>query len=171
MLITTFFPNFKNKKIETSETEINLVIGGEGPPLLLLHGYPQSHIMWHKVAPILAEKFTVVATDLRGYGDSGKPKTDEKHIPYCKRAMAKDQVEVMKALGFDTFKVIAHDRGGKGCSQNGVGLSTKSREISFIRYSPNFMVIRPYGSSICYELLALVLFDSALSITRNVDWQ
>jgi len=79
MSTTTFFPNFKNKKIKTSETEINLVIGGEGPPLLLIHGYPQSHIMWHKVAPALAKKYTIVATDLRGYGDSGKPKTDEQH--------------------------------------------------------------------------------------------
>lgn len=108
-----FFPNFKSKKIKTSEAEINLVIGGQGPPLLLIHGYPQSHVMWHKVAPALAKKFTVVATDLRGYGDSSKPKTDETHYPYSKRAMAKDQVEVMQQLGFDTFKVIGHDRGAR----------------------------------------------------------
>ncbi len=107
------FENFQNKKIKTSETEINLVIGGQGPPLLLLHGFPQSHIMWHKVAPILAETHTVVAPDLRGYGDSGKPKTDDNHYPYSKRAMAKDQVEVMAALGFDRFKVIGHDRGAR----------------------------------------------------------
>ncbi len=113
MPTTTFFPNFQNKKIKTSETEINLVIGGQGPPLLLIHGYPQSHIMWHKVAPVLAKKYTVVATDLRGYGDSGKPKTDAAHYPYSKRAMAKDQVEVMAALGFETFKVIGHDRGAR----------------------------------------------------------
>ena len=113
MPTASFFPNFKRQKIQTSETEINLVIGGEGPPLLLIHGYPQSHIMWHKVAPTLAKKFTVVATDLRGYGDSGKPQTDEQHTPYGKRAMAKDQVEVMKALGFDTFRVLAHDRGAR----------------------------------------------------------
>lgn len=110
---TPYFPNFQSKKIKTSETEINLIVGGEGPPLLLLHGYPQSHIMWHKVAPTLAEKYTVIATDLRGYGDSGKPKTDEQHTPYSKRAMAKDQVEVMAALGFDKFKVIGHDRGAR----------------------------------------------------------
>jgi len=109
----SFFPDFKSKKIKTSEAEINLVIGGQGPPLLLVHGYPQSHIMWHKVSPVLAKKFTVVATDLRGYGDSSKPKTDETHYPYSKRAMAKDQVEVMKQLGFDTFMVIGHDRGAR----------------------------------------------------------
>lgn len=113
MPTTTFFPNFQNKKITTSETEINLVIGGQGPPLLLIHGYPQSHIMWHKVAPTLAKKYTVVASDLRGYGDSGKPKTDAEHYPYSKRAMAKDQVEIMAALGFDKFKVIGHDRGAR----------------------------------------------------------
>jgi haloacetate dehalogenase len=107
------FENFENRKIKTSETEINLVVGGQGPPLLLLHGYPQSHIMWHKVAPMLVESYTVVATDLRGYGDSGKPETDEHHYPYSKRAMAKDQVDVMSALGFDTFKVIGHDRGAR----------------------------------------------------------
>ena len=109
----TFFPNFKNKKIKTSEAEINLVIGGKGPALLLLHGYPQSHIIWHKVAPTLARYFTVIATDLRGYGDSSKPPTDKTHYPYSKRAMAKDQVEVMEALGFDTFSLIGHDRGAR----------------------------------------------------------
>ncbi|MEM6317025.1 MAG: alpha/beta hydrolase [Bacteroidota bacterium] len=113
MPTASLFPNFECKRIQTSETEINLVVGGEGPPLLLLHGYPQSHIIWHKVAPKLAEFFTVVATDLRGYGDSGKPKTDEQHLPYSKRVMAKDQVEVMQYLGFDTFKVIGHDRGAR----------------------------------------------------------
>ena len=113
MQSSPLFPDFKSKKIKTSEAEINLVIGGQGPPLLLVHGYPQSHIMWHKVSPVLAKKFTVVATDLRGYGDSSKPKTDETHYPYSKRAMAKDQVEVMEQLGFDTFMVIGHDRGAR----------------------------------------------------------
>lgn len=113
MPTTSFFPNFENKKIQTTGAAINLVIGGAGPPLLLLHGYPQSHVMWHKVAPILAKHFTVVATDLRGYGDSSQPKTDETHFPYSKRAMAKDQVEVMGQLGFESFKVLAHDRGAR----------------------------------------------------------
>lgn len=110
---TSFFPGFEKKNITTSEAVINLVVGGQGPPLLLLHGYPQSHIIWHKVAPALAKKFTIVATDLRGYGDSSKPPTDAQHMPYSKRAMAKDQVEVMEALGFPTFSVIGHDRGAR----------------------------------------------------------
>lgn len=82
-------------------------------PVLLLHGYPQTHAMWHPVAPRLAESFTVVATDLRGYGDSSKPPGGEDHAAYCKRAMAEDQVEVMRALGFDSFAVVGHDRGAR----------------------------------------------------------
>lgn len=107
------FEGFESKRISTSETEINVKVRGDGPPLLLLHGYPQTHVIWHKIAPRLAEKFTVVITDLRGYGDSGKPATDAEHSPYSKRAMAADQVEVMSALGFERFSVVGHDRGGR----------------------------------------------------------
>ncbi|WP_193180707.1 alpha/beta fold hydrolase [Nisaea sediminum] len=107
------FEGFERKRIRTSGTEINLVTGGSGPGLLLLHGYPQTHAIWHKVAPKLAERFTVVATDLRGYGDSGKPPTDPAHMPYSKREMARDQAEVMSALGFERFSVVGHDRGGR----------------------------------------------------------
>ena len=104
---------FETRKIRTSGTEIHTRIAGDGPPLLLLHGYPQTHVIWHKIAPQLARDFTVVATDLRGYGDSGKPPTTDDHAPYSKRAMALDQVEVMEALGFDRFAVVGHDRGGR----------------------------------------------------------
>lgn len=136
MSTTSFFPNFKNRKIKTSETEINLMIGGGGPPLLLIHGYPQNHIMWHKVAPTLAKKYTVVATDLRGYGDSGKPKTDEQHYPYSKRAMAKDQVEVMAALGFDTFKVIGHDRGARVAHRMALDYPTQIEKLVLLDILP-----------------------------------
>lgn len=87
--------------------------GGNGPPLLLLHGYPQTHAMWHKVAPRLAQKFTVVLMDLRGYGDSSKPPPGENHANYSKRAMALDAIEVMRRLGFDRFAVVGHDRGAR----------------------------------------------------------
>lgn len=93
--------------------EINLRIAGSGPPLLLLHGYPQTHIMWHKLAPRLAERFTVVAADLRGYGDSGKPASDPQHRVYSKRATAADMVAVMQQLGFPRFRLAGHDRGGR----------------------------------------------------------
>ncbi len=107
------FEGFDPKDIHTRETTIHAVVGGSGPPLLLLHGYPQTHVMWHKVAPGLAERFTVVASDLRGYGDSGKPASDRTHLAYSKRAMAEDQVEVMESLGFRRFFVVGHDRGGR----------------------------------------------------------
>ncbi|UUX50129.1 alpha/beta hydrolase [Nisaea acidiphila] len=107
------FHGFERKSIRTSGTEINLVTGGHGPGLLLLHGYPQTHAIWHKVAPKLAEHFTVVAADLRGYGDSGKPPTDQRHTPYSKREMARDQAEVMSALGIERFSVVGHDRGAR----------------------------------------------------------
>jgi haloacetate dehalogenase len=93
--------------------EIHGVVGGSGPPLLLLHGYPQTHAIWHKIAPRLAEKFTVVATDLRGYGRSSKPKGLPDHSNYSKREMAADQVEVMKQLGFENFRLCGHDRGAR----------------------------------------------------------
>ncbi|MDQ3361694.1 MAG: alpha/beta hydrolase [Actinomycetota bacterium] len=107
------FENFERVRVEAGGAEINLVRGGEGPPVLLLHGYPQTHSMWHEVAPRLAENFTVVAADLRGYGDSSKPFSSEDHATYSKRAMAADQVQVMESLGFPSFAVVGHDRGGR----------------------------------------------------------
>jgi haloacetate dehalogenase len=107
------FEGFTTADIDAGGTTIHTVHGGSGPPLLLLHGYPQTHVMWHKIAPRLAERFTVVATDLRGYGDSGKPPSDADHSAYSKRTTARDQVEVMAALGFETFLVAGHDRGGR----------------------------------------------------------
>jgi haloacetate dehalogenase len=107
------FEGFTSKRIATSGAEIALVQGGSGPPLLLVHGYPQSHVMWHKVAPRLAERFTVVVPDLRGYGSSSKPPSDDDHLPYSKRSMALDMVEVMTALGFDRFDIAGHDRGAR----------------------------------------------------------
>jgi len=107
------FDNFTSKQINTRETTINLVQGGNGYPILLLHGYPQTHVCWHRVAPILAERFTVICPDLRGYGDSGKPPGDPGHLAYSKRRMALDQVEVMQGLGFNEFAVVGHDRGAR----------------------------------------------------------
>jgi haloacetate dehalogenase len=108
-----FFPAFERRRIETSGASINLVTGGSGPPLLLLHGYPQTHVMWRKVAPRLARDFTVVVPDLRGYGDSSKPPAGGDFAAYSKRVLALDQVETMAALGFDRFAVAGHDRGAR----------------------------------------------------------
>lgn len=106
------FEGFETKRIDVGGVGIHLRQGGSGPPLLLLHGYPQTHVEWHKVAPGLAERFTVVCPDLRGYGDSDKPpSSDADFSTYCKRTTANDQVAVMKALGFDRFHLVGHDRG------------------------------------------------------------
>ncbi len=107
------FEGFTLETIKTPEGDIRVRHRGKGPPLLLLHGHPQTHIMWHLVAPRLAQDFTVVATDLRGYGDSFRPESKPDHEPHSKRAMARDQVAVMKHLGFDRFAVAGHDRGGR----------------------------------------------------------
>lgn len=107
------FPGFKQATIAANGQSINTLVAGNGPPLLLLHGHPQSLVCFHKIAAPLAQHYTVVLTDLRGYGDSTKPVGDDKHVNYSKRAMAKDQVEVMHALGFEKFQVAGHDRGGR----------------------------------------------------------
>ena len=107
------FEEFERREIQANGTTINLMKGGDGPPLLLLHGYPQTHLMWHKIASRLAQDFTVVAPDLRGYGDSGKPQGDPEHLNYAKRSMAQDQVEVMQQLGFESFLLVGHDRGAR----------------------------------------------------------
>ena len=107
------FPNFRAFRLQTTDALINGVVGGSGPPVLLLHGWPQTHLIWRKVAPLLARTNTVVATDLRGYGDSSKPLDGQEHEGYSKRAMAKDQVELMQKLGFNRFAVVGHDRGGR----------------------------------------------------------
>lgn len=107
------FEGFAARTVDTSGARIFLRMAGGGPPLLLLHGYPQTHAMWHRVAPELARSHTVVCPDLRGYGDSGKPPSDDTHLAYAKRTMAQDQVEVMEALGFTRFMVAGHDRGGR----------------------------------------------------------
>jgi haloacetate dehalogenase len=107
------FDGFELHRVDTGEATIRARIGGEGLPLLLLHGNPQTHVMWHKVAPALSRRFTVVAADLRGYGVSSKPRTTPGHEPYSKRAMARDQVALMRHFGFERFALAGHDRGGR----------------------------------------------------------
>ena len=106
-------PGFRVERVKTSGAELHAVVGGSGPPVLLIHGAPLTHLSWFRVAPELAKKYTVVAADLRGYGDSSKPEDGDKHFNYSKRAMALDQIELMKHFGFDRFAVVGHDRGGR----------------------------------------------------------
>src|SRR5437763_6799194 len=104
--------DFDAAEIQTGETTIFVRRSGSGSPLLLLHGFPETHLMWRKVAPILARRFTVACADLRGYGRSGCPRSAADHAPYSKRAMARDMVAIMERLGFRRFAVAGHDRGG-----------------------------------------------------------
>src|SRR5262245_60024117 len=105
--------HFEAALIETGETAIHVRWAGSGAPVLLLHGYPETHLMWRGVAPLLARAFTVVCADLRGYGASACPPSAPDHAPYAKRAMARDMVLVMERLGFGHFSVAGHDRGGR----------------------------------------------------------
>lgn len=107
------FETFRHDRIDTGETVINCVIGGSGPPVLLLHGFPQTHAMWARIAPQIAARYTVVAPDLRGYGDSGKPPALPDGSNYSFRAFANDNLRLMSKLGHDTFHVIGHNRGGR----------------------------------------------------------
>ncbi len=130
------FEGFQREQVTTGGTTINLVHGGAGPPLLLLHGYPQTHTMWHKIAPRLAQDFTVVASDLRGYGDSGKPPGDPEHVTYSKRAMAQDQVEVMEQLGHREFFVAAHDRGARVAHRMALDHPQRVRKLALLDIRP-----------------------------------
>lgn len=107
------FTSYTHELRSINGLNIHCRIGGDGPPLLLLHGHPQTHVIWHKVADQLAENFTVVAADLRGYGDSDKPPASEASVSYSKRIMARDQLLLMQSFGFAQFSVLAHDRGAR----------------------------------------------------------
>ena len=134
---TRFFPpGFKGMTVETSGASINLVTGGDGPPLLLLHGAPMSHITWRLMAPLLAEHYTIVAPDLRGYGDSSKPPDGDNHSNYSKRAMALDNVEVMKHFGFDSFPVVGQDRGGRVAHRMALDYPDKITHVAAIDIVP-----------------------------------
>ena len=114
MTNSQFLPNFTLQTTNLADVTINYAIAGTGPPILLLHGHPQTHIVWRKVAPdLVAAGYQVIAPDLRGYGDSAKPESDPLHMPYSKRVMARDQVALMSELGHHRFCVVGHDRGGR----------------------------------------------------------
>jgi haloacetate dehalogenase len=130
------FDGFIHKRIETRGAAINLVYGGRGYPVLLLHGYPQTHTCWHLVAPILAKQFMVVCPDLRGFGDSAKPPSDPDHLAYSKRVMAGDQIEVMQQLGFEKFAVVGHDRGARVAHRMALDYSAKITKLALLDIIP-----------------------------------
>jgi haloacetate dehalogenase len=134
-----FFPaGFKHERVQTSGATINVIRGGDGPPLLLIHGAPQSHVSWHIVTPQFAKDRTVVLPDLRGYGDSSKPADGENHANYSKRAMALDMVEVMKHYGFDRFPVVGHDRGGRVGQRMALDYPAKVTHLAVLDIVPTY---------------------------------
>jgi haloacetate dehalogenase len=135
------FEGFQQKDVDVTGARIHLRVGGAGPPLLLLHGNPLTHVMWHKVAPRLAEAFTVVAADLRGYGDSSKPAGGGDHSDYAFRTMARDQVEVMQALGFERWLVAGHDRGGRVAHRMALDHPARVEKVAFLDIVPTHHVL------------------------------
>lgn len=133
-----FPPGFKGDKVQTSGATINVVTGGSGPGLLLLHGAPFSHISWRLVAPQLAKDYTLVMPDLRGYGDSSKPPDVTNHSNYSKRNMALDGVEVMKHFGFASFPVVGHDRGGRVAHRMALDHPDKVTQIAVLDIVPTY---------------------------------
>ena len=155
-----FFPGFARSTVQTSGTTINVVKGGEGPPLLLLHGAPQSHLSWRLVAPQLAKESTVVATDLRGYGDSGKLPDGEDHSNYSKRTMALDQVEVMRHFGFDRFPVVGPRPRRPRRAPDGARSSRQGDEARRARHHPDVLPLHPRHDRIRPGVLPLVQLPS-----------
>jgi haloacetate dehalogenase len=136
------FKNFKQDVIEVNGVNINYKIGGKGEPLLLLHGYPQSHVLWRKIAPLFAENYTVICSDLRGYGDSDKPQSDKKHLTYSKKTMGLDQNELMKKLGFNEYFLVGHDRGGRVAHRMAIDFKENIKKISVLDIVPTSHVFK-----------------------------
>lgn len=132
--------NFTQQSIKLEDDiQINTLVGGKGEPILLLHGYPQTHLMWHKIAPTLAEDFTVILTDLRGYGDSSKPLPDlDNNLVYAKRTMAEDQVKVMSYLGYDKFYLAGHDRGARVAHRLTLDYPEKVKKLAVLDIIPTY---------------------------------
>jgi len=133
-----FFAGFKREQIKTTGATINVVHGGKGSPVLLMHGIPETHLLWRKVAPVLSQNFTLVITDLRGYGDSSKPPGGADHFGYSKRAMAQDQVEVMQHLGFPKFAVVGHDRGGRVAHRMALDPAERVTRLAILDIVPTY---------------------------------
>ncbi|BCB59659.1 hydrolase [Halomonas sp. A020] len=136
------FAGFEKQMRRVNGVDIAYRMGGSGPALLLLHGHPQTHVIWHKVVDTLAQHFTVIAADLRGYGDSGKPDDDPEHLNYAKRTMAADMAELMSALGFERFKVLAHDRGARVAHRLGVDHAERVERMVLLDIAPTLAMYR-----------------------------
>ena len=142
------FEEFATEDVPGEGATIRLRRAGKGPPLLLLHGYPQTHAMWHRIAPGLARDFTVIAADLRGYGDSAKPPSDATHAAYGKRAMALDMVRVMERLGFLRFFVAGHDRGGRVAHRMALDHAERVLKVAVLDIVPTLAVFERINQAV-----------------------
>jgi pimeloyl-ACP methyl ester carboxylesterase len=142
------FDGFKISKVQTTGATINVISNGQGPPVPLLHGNPQTHVMWHKIAPRLATEFTVVAAYLRGYGDSSKPADGENHSNYSKRNMALDQIEVMHHFGFEKFAVVGHDRGGRVGHRMALDHPDRITKLAVLDIVPTYTLLHGVNSEV-----------------------
>lgn len=148
----TIFKGFERIEIDTGSAVIAGVRGGEGYPVLLLHGYPQTKAMWHLVAQQLSRSFTVIATDLRGYGESSKPPSSPDHRSYSKRTMAADQVAVMTALGFHRFCVVGHDRGGRCAYRMALDYPDRVARLSLLDILPTSEMFQRVDADVATRL-------------------
>ncbi|MFC5460862.1 alpha/beta fold hydrolase [Massilia niabensis] len=148
MTTTPLFPGFRTQAVTVAPgIVIHAIAAGSGEPLLLLHGHPQTHAIWHRVAPRLAQHFTVVACDLRGYGDSSKPPGDPNHGNYSKRTMAADVLAVMRAFGFDSFSVLAHDRGARVAHRLAADHPQAVRRMALLDIAPTLAMYTQTGEA------------------------
>src|SRR6266850_1257320 len=153
------FDGFEQLSVETSGAVINVLRAGKGPPLLLLHGYPQTLTIWHRTAPRLAERFTLIAADLRGYGASSRPADGENHFGYSKRAMAQDQVEMMQRLGFEQFFLAGHDRGGRVGHRMALDHPKRVKKLAVLDIVPTrtmFAQVNQYLATVYYHWFFLI---------------
>jgi haloacetate dehalogenase len=164
------FEGFTQIKVQTSDrdVEINARYGGVGPPILLLHGNPLTHVHWHLVAPVLAKNFTVVATDLRGYGDSSKPQGLADHSNYSFRRMAQDQIEVMSYLGFTNFYLAGHDRGARVAHRMALDHEERVRKVVFFDILPTHYMLANMSWRAAYSLFHWFFMAQPRDIPENL---
>ncbi len=156
------FEGFVEKRFKRDGIEINYRIGGTGAPVVLLHGYPQTHVMWHAVAPQLAREFTVICPDLRGYGASSKPESDSSHAAYGKRAMGADIIALMDSLGFEQFCLAGHDRGGRVAHRLALDHTRRLKKIALLDIVPTLHLFETLGQHVAtgyYHWLFLIQSD------------
>ncbi len=163
------FEGFTIETIDADGTAIRCARSGSGPPVLLLHGFPQTMAMWARIAPALAERYTVVCGDLRGYGDSAKPKCAADNSNYAFRAMAADQVAVMRKLGFERFHVIGHDRGGRTAHRMALDHPARVQSLTVMDIVPTYAMFMDTNRAGRRRLLALVFPVAAGAVSRAHD--